>query len=366
MRIAVFLDVDNTLTADFIQKQYARALGCESEYCALEAKFQDQKLSSSEFGQQLVDLFAGRQFTREAANKYFKDVKLQPWTDDLRRLQGVDKYLVSSGPSYYIDPLAERYQIPPENRCRSAYEFSEETGLIMSCAAVSTQNKSEFVRKRRERYDITIGVGDSDEFDGPFLSQVTIPLMTAISSNYISIPDFQSVILLIDRLSRIADADHRYAAALERLYAESSYDKNVFIMTPFRSNAAYRETIRAIKDSLAGLGLRGWLASELSLEQQLWDNVRVFMAGCKAGIAVFTSDQAKDVDKSSTDVFNPNVSIEAGYMLSRKKPVLMLKDKSLNKLPTDMVGFLYRDFDLQDATLSVNNSIQQWVKTEGL
>lgn len=205
MRIAVFLDVDNTLTTDFIQKQYARVLGCEGEYCKLEDDFQKQVIDSVEFGKQIIKLFASKNFTELVARKHFKDVKLQVWTDELLKLQGIDKYLVSSGPSYYIDALAEQYQIPPEHRCRSIYRFNDDTGLIESCAAVSSQNKADFVHQRKEKYNITIGIGDSDKLDGPFLSHCTVPLMTARTANYISIPDFQSVILLIHRLSAIGE-----------------------------------------------------------------------------------------------------------------------------------------------------------------
>ena len=364
MRLAVFLDVDNTLTAGFIQRTFASLLGVESEYCAIEDRFQSQTIDSTEFGRQICRLFASKGFTQEAAGKHFADIQPQPWMDELLTMTGIDKYLVSSGPSYYIDLLAEKYHIPAENCCRSVYKFNNNTRLIESCAAVSSQNKSEFVRRKKEKYDITIGVGDSPKLDGPFLSQVTIPLLTAKSDEYISIPDFQSVILLIDRLSRIAGVDRRYSASLDRLYDESKYENNIFIMTPYRDDAAFRETIRSVKESLSRYGLRGWLASELALESQLWDNAEVFMAGCKAGIAIFTAEAKAPV--SDRDVFNPNVAIEAGYMLARKKPVLLLKDVALTRLPTDMIGFLYKDFDLQHASETIPKLIDLWVNTERL
>ncbi len=364
MRLAVFLDVDNTLTVGFIQRTFAKLLGVESEYCAIEDQFQSETIDSTEFGRQLCRLFASRQFTQEKAASHFADIQPQPWADDLLTMTGIDKYLVSSGPSYYIDLLAQKHQIPAENCCRSVYKFNNNTRLIESCAAVNSLNKSEFVRRNKEKYDITIGAGDSPLLDGPFLSQVTIPLLTAKSDEYISIPDFQSVILLIDRLSRIAAVDARYGASLDRLYGESKYDNNIFIMTPYRDDAAFRETIRTVKESLSKFGLRGWLASELTLEQQLWDNAKVFMAGCKAGIAIFTTD-AQAV-AGNCDVFNPNVAIEAGYMLARNKPVLLLKDLALTRLPTDMVGFLYQDFDLQHASDTIPKVIKRWVNTERL
>jgi len=201
MEIAVFLDVDNTLTKDFIQRQYAKVLDCVTVYDRLEAQFQAKAIDSTEFGEQIIKLFAARQFTKLKAEQHFKDVDRQPWTDKLLKLPKVHKYLVSSGPSYYIDQLAEFYNIEPENICRTVYTFSAETGIIEGCAAVSSQNKADFVNTRKDKYDITIGVGDSELFDGPFLSHCTIPLMTTKNTNCFQASDFQAVILLIQKLT---------------------------------------------------------------------------------------------------------------------------------------------------------------------
>ena len=65
-------------------------------------------------------------------------------------------------------------------------------------------------------------------------------------------------------------------------------------------------------------------------------------------------------------VFNPNVSIEVGYMLSRNKPVLLLKEKNLGRLPTDMVGALYHDFDMDDSGKTIRTEVQKWAKSKGL
>jgi hypothetical protein len=134
-------------------------------------------------------------------------------------------------------------------------------------------------------------------------------------------------------------------------------------MSPFRNNARYREAIHSIREALEEVGLRGWLASDRKLEPQLWDNVQVFLIGCRAGIAVFTHDAIEDKQRASKQaVFNPNVSIEVGYMLSRKKPVLLLKDKNLAGLPSDIVGSLYDDFDLESPVDSIRHAVHRWVE----
>jgi phosphoserine phosphatase len=207
MRIAVFLDVDKTLTKDFIQQEYAKVLKCEPEYRTVEGEFQNKR-DSTKFGQELIKLFASRGFTEGVAIDNFKCVALQDWTDELLRLPEVDKYLVSSGPSYYIDNLAKEYNIPEKNVCRSVYRFNTESHLIQSCVAVGPDNKADFVKKaisdQKEPYAITIGVGDSPLMDGPFIAHCTIRLMTVRTEHDIYIPDFNSVILLIKRLSELA------------------------------------------------------------------------------------------------------------------------------------------------------------------
>ena len=56
------------------------------------------------------------------------------------------------------------------------------------------------------------------------------------------------------------------------------------------------------------------------------------MSACRYGIAIFEDIDDKD--------FNPNVSIELGYMLGTKPPlsVLILKERRLKSMPTDILA----------------------------
>ncbi len=199
MKVAVFLDVDKTLTRRFIQQEYAIAMGCEPAYKQLEARL-GKDLSFDEFGEEIISLFASKKLNEEQARAYFDSVALQPWTHELLEMD-VDTYLVSSGPSYYIDRLAEKYRIPKDHVCRSEYKFSRKDGIIESCNAVSPQQKADFVSQYAKRYAITVGVGDSPMFDGPFVSQCTIPLLTVQDNNYVYVANFNSVVLMVRRLS---------------------------------------------------------------------------------------------------------------------------------------------------------------------
>ncbi len=82
------------------------------------------------------------------------------------------------------------------------------------------------------------------------------------------------------------------------------------------------------------------------------------MHGCGFGIAVF--------ERIEKDVFNPNVSLEVGYMLGLKKPVLLLKDQTLPALQTDLAGKLYRPFDPQHPAKTIALQLEQWLEDKGL
>lgn len=159
MNIALFLDVDWTLTKEYIQQVYARQIGCEDGYLEIERKFQNQQISSAEFGQEIIELFAANGFTEQKAGEYFNKVELQPWTDELLKID-TDIYLVSSGPNYYIERLASSYNIPSDRTCNSVYYFQQTNKLIKGCSAINDLHKAMFVKEHVGRYDLTIGIGD--------------------------------------------------------------------------------------------------------------------------------------------------------------------------------------------------------------
>jgi hypothetical protein len=144
----------------------------------------------------------------------FDKILLQPWADELLKTKNVDKYLVSSGPNYYIDILAEKYKIPDEHICRSFYRFSKDTGLIESCDSADGQLKAFFVNDKVKSYDLTIGIGDNAEHDGPFVSKCSIGLLTVSSDSFIHIPNFSAVIRLIHNLEAIGDSSGRQDESL--------------------------------------------------------------------------------------------------------------------------------------------------------
>ena len=82
------------------------------------------------------------------------------------------------------------------------------------------------------------------------------------------------------------------------------------------------------------------------------------MHGCGFGIAV--------IERLQDDDFNPNVSLEVGYMLALGKPICLLKDKTHKTLQSDLGGKLYRPFDTQDPEASIPPVLSDWLRDKGL
>jgi phosphoserine phosphatase len=203
MKIGLFLDVDKTLTKHFIQHEYAKLIGCEESYTSIENEFQNKKITSTQFGEKIIDVFKNRKFTKDFAIQNFEKVELTTWADKLLRVENVDKYLISSGPSYYIDELARKYDIPSKMVCRSEYVFDEQTKCIKECHAINDQQKADFVRSKIGKYDISIGIGDHPEFDGPFISLCTIPMLTVRKEGYLYVSSFSTAVSMIERIASV-------------------------------------------------------------------------------------------------------------------------------------------------------------------
>ena len=203
MKIGLFLDVDKTLTRDFIQVVFAEELEVLDRYRDLEDGFQKGQISSAKFGTDLVELYASKGFSKTQVDKLFEKVALRQYVYDLFALQrkGVEIYLVSSGPNYYIDTLAKRNEIPSERTISSTYAF--EGGVISGCSAVDAARKTRFVSDAVGQYDVTIGIGDNHVHDA-FVQVCTIGMLTTTEAgapeSFIHVAQFNSVHLLIDNL----------------------------------------------------------------------------------------------------------------------------------------------------------------------
>ncbi|MEI9886788.1 MAG: hypothetical protein WDN08_09870 [Rhizomicrobium sp.] len=134
----------------------------------------------------------------------------------------------------------------------------------------------------------------------------------------------------------------------------------VFLITPFGDARLLRVMRATIRDVLEHHGLELTVADErmISKTGDLWGNVREHMEGAARAIAVFIPVDGR--------YFNPNVSLELGYMLAGGKDVLLLKERKLKQLQTDVIGFLYREFSARNAEVTVRAAVMDWLVDIGV
>jgi hypothetical protein len=99
--------------------------------------------------------------------------------------------------------------------------------------------------------------------------------------------------------------------------------------------------VDSIRRTLRRHRLKGLLATDRMYHDNLLANLKTYMAGCGFGIAV--------LDAYAGAEFNANVAFEIGYMMAQHKPVLILKDKRIPHLYSDLQGRLYKSIDLPDS-----------------
>lgn len=178
MTIGLFLDVDNTLTDGFIQQKFAELLNVDKDYDIIESQYQKEEINSDEFGNRLIELFNRTQFNEDFAKENFSRIPLKNSAEPLlkSRSPSVLIYFVSAGPSYYVQRLAEKYKVPPDNVLCSEYSF-DSAGRLSSCNAVSPGQKHDFMKQHAKTLDLTIGVGDDEIHDASFLHGCDIGLL---------------------------------------------------------------------------------------------------------------------------------------------------------------------------------------------
>ena len=134
--------------------------------------------------------------------------------------------------------------------------------------------------------------------------------------------------------------------------------RNAFVMMKFGKTKAHDSIINAIKSTLGKYGIHALRADDKQYHDDLFPNVLTYIYGCRFCIAVF--------ERLEEDDFNPNVSLEVGYMGALKKSTCLLKDTTLKTLHTDLIGKLYKIFDPQDAENTIPPELEKWLRDKNL
>lgn len=135
-------------------------------------------------------------------------------------------------------------------------------------------------------------------------------------------------------------------------------NKCAFLMMKYEDSALQSKIVQRLKNIFKSNGLYLLRADDKHYSDDLLSNIRTYMHGCYFGVAIF--------ERINSDDFNPNVSLEVGYMMALNKPIMFLKDSTLKSLHTDLVGKLYEEFDFQKLTKSFDDSVIKWLKNNDL
>lgn len=160
-------------------------------------------------------------------------------------------------------------------------------------------------------------------------------------------------------ISEQAVSTPEIASGLEKFRRDYPIGKRTaFIIMQFGSTKLHSDIVSSIKDVLKSHNITALRADDKEYMDDLFPNIKVYMHACDFGIAVF--------DRITKDDFNPNVTLEVGYMLGMGKDVLLLKDKTLESLSTDLTGRLYKQFDTTDVQNTLPQQIEKWLLDKGL
>jgi hypothetical protein len=95
--------------------------------------------------------------------------------------------------------------------------------------------------------------------------------------------------------------------------------KTSFLMMRFGNTPAHAAIVKGISEVLSLKGISVLRADGKQYHDDLFPNVLTYIYGSRFGIAVF--------ERLEDDDFNPNVSLEVGYLFALRKPVCLLKSQ---------------------------------------
>jgi len=148
---------------------------------------------------------------------------------------------------------------------------------------------------------------------------------------------------------------------LQKFLAAHPFDRNVFGMTRFPDEDDESEpdpvkpALQAARAVCELHGLEFHLASDRAMDDDLWTNIAAHMWASRYGIAFFEDRRNRGI--------NYNLTIEVGSMLIAGRRCALLKDRTIPRMPTDLVGRIYKSVDL-DAPDSVTLALHAWARDD--
>jgi hypothetical protein len=147
---------------------------------------------------------------------------------------------------------------------------------------------------------------------------------------------------------------------LRKFLESHPFERNVFGMTRFAEAKAgntdpVAQALATARDVCAEHGLEFHLASDRAIHDDLWSNITGHMWASRYGIGLFEDLADRGL--------NHNLLIEIGGMLTTGRRCALLKDGSIDRMPTDLVGRIYKSVDLSDQPV-VAETLHTWIRDD--
>lgn len=146
-----------------------------------------------------------------------------------------------------------------------------------------------------------------------------------------------------------------YTKSEEKFYNKYGHNA-VFVIMPFREEL--KQIYETIKNTFKKHGLNAIRADEDEFNNDLWENVKVYLDCCNVAVAVFN----KIGHEQDNPIYNPNVALEVGYMLAKGRKVCILKDNKLPKLPSDLISKMYKEYDSDNVETTLSKQLELWIR----
>lgn len=155
----------------------------------------------------------------------------------------------------------------------------------------------------------------------------------------------------------------RHKDKLVEFHQNSEFDDCVFIITKFpdpQSNDEIDTQLQGVIDMVcAAVRLCNYvprIASERRYHALLWDNVELYLLGCKRAVAI--------VEDKYRPELNPNVAMEWGWMRGMGRDVLYLIEEEFVHDRADWAGLLEDRFCWSDPHDQICAAVRQWLGDE--
>jgi len=164
----------------------------------------------------------------------------------------------------------------------------------------------------------------------------------------------------LEKLVTFPPHKDKHFQGLSNFEIDGTYERSVFIMTKFPNDqnpqlidAELKTIIQAVRDVVKASGYIPRLAYDKRFHPNLWDNVEMYLLGCKRGVAI--------VENKYQNELNPNVTMEWGWMRGMNRDVLYLVENTFDLTRADIAGLIQDRFAWENPEADIKRAVKNWL-----